>query len=425
MNLYEAIKDRKKYLSERKAKMWIYQTLKALEFMHRNGIFHRDIKPENILLRGDQVKLADLGSCKGMYSKPPFTEYISTRWYRSPECLLTDGYYNYKMDIWGLGCVFFEILTLAPLFPGDDEIDEVNKINYILGSPSDELFQKFIKNSAHSNELKFEYQKGIGIQRYLTHVSPKIVDLINKMLEYDPDKRLTAKQCLNHEYFKDLVEQELKMTKMSQMNFYQNYILMKSLNDSCSCIKMDDSIQYINLNNNNNKNNYQNNNNQTNQNNSNSHSKTIKQKKDNNFSSNLSIIGSGIIKNTNNNNNNYNYNKLLPAIKLNYINEDSKGEDSFNNSMSKKHQDSYLRLPKISHKQKIFGGMANFNLMNSNEFKKMKHNISNHSIDNGLSSVFTQYEKKQAINIRKRINEVKKNYISPYSKKTIENNLMI
>ena len=423
MNLYEAIKDRKKYLSERKTKMWIYQTLKALEFMHRNGIFHRDIKPENILLRGDQVKLADLGSCKGIYSKPPFTEYISTRWYRSPECLLTDGYYNYKMDIWGLGCVFCEILTLAPLFPGDDEIDEVNKINYIIGSPSEELFQKFIKNSAHSNELKFEYQKGIGIQRYLTHVSPKVVDLINKMLEYDPDKRLTAKECLNHEYFKDLVEQDLKMTKMSQMNFYQNSLLMKSLNDSSSCIKMDDSLQYINLNNN--KNNYQSNNSQTNQNNSNSHSKTIKQKKDNNFSSNLSLIGSGIIKNTNNNNNNYNYNQFLPAIKLNHINEDSKGEDSFNNSMSKKHQDSYLRLPKISQKQKLFGGIANFNLMNSNEFKKMKHNISNHSIDNGLSSVFTQYEKKQAINIRKRINEVKKNYISPYSKKTIENNLMI
>ena len=241
-NLYEAIKDRKQYLSEKKAKSWIYQTLKALDFMHRNGIFHRDIKPENILIRGDQVKLADLGSCKGMYSKPPFTEYISTRWCRSPECLLTDGYYNYKMDIWGLGCVFFEILTLAPLFPGDDEIDEVNKINYILGSPPEELFQKFIKNSAHSNEFKFEYQKGIGIQKYLTHVSSKIVDLINKMLIYDPDKRLTAKQCLNHECFKDLVDQDLKTTKMSQINFYQNSILMKSLNDSSSFIKIDDSI---------------------------------------------------------------------------------------------------------------------------------------------------------------------------------------
>ena len=414
MNLYEAIKDRKKYLSERKAKNWIYQTLKALDFMHRNGIFHRDIKPENILLCGEQVKLADLGSCKGMYSKPPFTEYISTRWYRSPECLLTDGYYNYKMDIWGLGCVFFELLTLVPLFPGDDEIDEVNKINYILGSPSEELFQKFIKNSTHGNDVKFEYQKGIGIQRYLTHVSPQCVDLINKMLVYDPDKRLTAKQCLNHECFKDLVEQDLKMTKMSQINFYQNSLLMKSFNDSASCIKIDDSIQYINLNNNNNVNS------NNNQNSSNSHSKTIKQKKEN-IGPNLSLIGSGIIKNTNSNNKN----KLLPAIKLNHINEDSKGEDSFNNSVSKKHLDSFLRLPKISQKNKIFGGIGNINLMNSNEFKKMKHNISNHSIDNGISSAFTQYEKKQAINIRKRINEVKKNYVSPYSKKTIENNLMI
>ena len=253
MNLYEAIKDRKKFLPEKKAKSWIFQTLKALEYMHRNGIFHRDIKPENILLSNNQVKLADLGSCKGMYSKPPFTEYISTRWYRSPECLLTDGYYNYKMDIWGLGCVFFEILTLGPLFPGDDEIDEVNKINYILGSPSDELFEKFVKNSAHRNEFNFEYQKGIGLKRYLNHASPSTVDLICKMLIYDPDKRPTAKQCLNHECFKDLVEQDLKLTKMSQINFYHNSILMKSFNDSISGIK-DDSIQIFGLNNNNNNN---------------------------------------------------------------------------------------------------------------------------------------------------------------------------
>ena len=408
MNLYEAIKDRKKFLPEKKAKSWIFQTLKALEFMHRNGIFHRDIKPENILLCNNQIKLADLGSCKGMYSKPPFTEYISTRWYRSPECLLTDGFYNYKMDIWGLGCVFFEILTLGPLFPGDDEIDEVNKINYILGSPSEELFEKFVKNSNHRSEFNFEYQKGIGIKRYLNHVSPTTIDLISKMLIYDPDKRPTAKQCLNHECFKDLVEQDLKMTKMSQINFYHNSILMKSFNDSISGIK-DDSIQIMGMNNNNN-----NNNNNYNQ---NINSKTLKIKKEGS-NSNLSF------KNTNNNNNNYNYkNILLPIIKLNNINEDSKGEDSFNNSMSKKNQDSYLRLPKIPQKNKMFGFGANF--MNSNEFKKIKHNISNHSIDKGLSSAFTQYEKKPKINIRKRINEVKKNYVSPYSKKTIENNLMI
>lgn len=145
MNLYEAIKGKKTFLPERKVKTWMYQVLKALDFMHRNGIFHRDIKPENILIKDDLIKLADLGSCKGIYSKPPFTEYISTRWYRSPECLLTDGYYNFKMDIWGVGCVFFELLSLFPLFPGDDEIDQVQKIHNILGSPSAELFNKLLK----------------------------------------------------------------------------------------------------------------------------------------------------------------------------------------------------------------------------------------------------------------------------------------
>jgi len=136
MNFYEAIKGknndvfinlqllgRPNYLPEQRVKHYMYQLLKAIEHMHRNGIFHRDIKPENILLMGDTVKLADLGSCRGLYSKPPFTEYISTRWYRAPECLLTDGYYGYKMDIWGAGCVFFEILSLFPLFPGNNELD--------------------------------------------------------------------------------------------------------------------------------------------------------------------------------------------------------------------------------------------------------------------------------------------------------------
>ena len=399
MNLYEAIENRKKYLPEKKAKYWIYQTLKALEFMHKNGIFHRDIKPENILLSKNKVKLADLGSCKGIYSKPPFTEYISTRWYRSPECLLTDGYYNYKMDIWGLGCVFYEILTLEPLFPGDDEIDQVNKINYILGSPPNDLFQKFVKNSAHRNEFNFEYQKGVGINKYLNHVSPNIVDLIGKMLIYDPDLRPTARECLNHECFKEFVEQDLK-SKITQTNIYQDSILMKSFNDSISK-RNDESIQIINLNSNNNLNNIYNN------------SKTLKTKKEASIP-NLNII-----------NPKYNYNNiLLPVLKLNNINEDSKGEDSFNNSsIIKKNQDPYLRLPKIKEKNNNILDAVNF--MNSNDFKKLKHNISNHSIDKVMSSAFTIYEKKQKVNIKKRINEVKKNYMSPYSKKIIENNLII
>jgi len=107
MNIYELIRERRHYLPENRVKNFIYQLARSMDHMHRNGIFHRDMKPENILIRDDQLKLADFGSCRGIYSQQPFTEYISTRWYRAPECLLTDGYYSYKMDIWGLGCVFF------------------------------------------------------------------------------------------------------------------------------------------------------------------------------------------------------------------------------------------------------------------------------------------------------------------------------
>lgn len=103
--------------------------------MHRKGIFHRDIKPENILIKGNLVKVADLGSCKGRHSPAPYTDYISTRWYRAPECLMTDGYYNEKMDIWGFGCVLFELITKKPLFPGKDELDQIHKIHNIIGTP--------------------------------------------------------------------------------------------------------------------------------------------------------------------------------------------------------------------------------------------------------------------------------------------------
>ena len=105
------------------AREFMMKLLRSCQHVHANGMIHRDIKPENILLNGDVVKLADLGSCRGLYQDQPLTEYISTRWYRAPECLLTDGYYGYKMDIWGVGCVMYEILSLCPLFPGDDELD--------------------------------------------------------------------------------------------------------------------------------------------------------------------------------------------------------------------------------------------------------------------------------------------------------------
>ena len=109
--MYEAMRTKNGPVSEKKVKRMMYQVLKAVEHMHRHGILHRDIKPENILIDGDTVKVADFGSCTES-TKQPYTGYVGTVWYRPPESLLTDGHYNQKMDYWGIGCVFFETLTL-------------------------------------------------------------------------------------------------------------------------------------------------------------------------------------------------------------------------------------------------------------------------------------------------------------------------
>ena len=131
-----------------------------------------------MLIIGDHLKLADLGSCKGVYSNQPYTEYISTRWYRSPECLMTDGYYNYKMDIWGAGCVMFEITSLYPLFPGNDEADQINKIHNILGTPPSEILERF-QNYATHMELIFDYKQGTGIEQLIPYASPECIDIIS------------------------------------------------------------------------------------------------------------------------------------------------------------------------------------------------------------------------------------------------------
>mmetsp|Transcript_117233 Transcript_117233/g.304328 ORF Transcript_117233/g.304328 Transcript_117233/m.304328 type:complete len:427 (+) Transcript_117233:117-1397(+) len=208
MNLYEAIKGRRHYLPEQKVKQYVYELMKALDHMHRNGIFHRDVKPENMLLADEVVKLADLGSCRGVYSRQPYTEYISTRWYRAPECLLTNGFYSFKMDLFAAGCVWFEIVALFPLFPGQNEADQIQKIHNVLGTPAPELLkQKFQQNASHL-DLNFPAKKGSGIERLVPHAEASAVELINRLIKYDPDDRAHARQVLKDPYFKEQREAE-------------------------------------------------------------------------------------------------------------------------------------------------------------------------------------------------------------------------
>jgi renal tumor antigen len=115
------------------------------------------------------------------------------------------------MDLWGVGCVLFEVLSLFPLFPGNDELDQVIKIHNIVGSPPKELLEKFKKYATHM-EFNFPHvPEGTGIPKLIPHVSPEVVDLIQKLLIYNPDNRITASQALKHPWFKELRDQEKQL----------------------------------------------------------------------------------------------------------------------------------------------------------------------------------------------------------------------
>ncbi|KAM4013016.1 MAPK/MAK/MRK overlapping kinase isoform 3-T3 [Anomaloglossus baeobatrachus] len=196
MNIYELIRERRQPLPEHKIRNYMYQLCKSLEHIHRNGIFHRDVKPENILIKQDVLKLADFGSCRSVFSKQPYTEYISTRWYRAPECLLTDGYYTYKMDMWSAGCVFFEI--------------------------------------CRSRAMNFDFppKKGSGIRTMLPGISPDSISLLSAMLEYDPDDRFSAMKALQHPYFeeprtleKHCLPRKLGLAEKSNTAASMNYLM--------------------------------------------------------------------------------------------------------------------------------------------------------------------------------------------------------
>ncbi|NXH65513.1 MOK kinase, partial [Hydrobates tethys] len=202
MNIYDLIKGRRKPLPEKKIKNYMYQLCKSLDYIHRNGIFHRDVKPENVLIKQNTLKLGDFGSCRSIYSKQPHTEYISTRWYRAPECLLTNGYYSYKIDLWSAGCVFYEITSFQPLFPGSNELDQISKIHDVIGTPANKTLNKFKQSRMAS--FDFPFKKGKGIPPLVHNLSPKGFSLLYAMIKYDPDERIAAHQALQHPYFQEL-----------------------------------------------------------------------------------------------------------------------------------------------------------------------------------------------------------------------------
>lgn len=204
-NLYEYTKDLERPMPEHKIRNFMYQIYQGLAYMHKHGFFHRDIKPENLLVRGDICKVADFGLAREIRSRPPFTDYVSTRWYRAPEVLLRATNYNSPIDIWAMGCIMAEMFTLRPLFPGSSEADEIYKVCSVLGSPNRNIWPEGMQLAAKMN-FRFPQFTATPLRQLIPHASPDAIKLMTDNLLYNPQKRPTAAHCLQYPFFKVGVE---------------------------------------------------------------------------------------------------------------------------------------------------------------------------------------------------------------------------
>ncbi|CAG4972815.1 unnamed protein product [Parnassius apollo] len=200
-NLYQLIRDAERPFPESVLRNILYQVLQGLAHMHRHGFFHRDLKPENLLCAGPElVKIADLGLAREVRSRPPYTDYVSTRWYRAPEVLLHDTHYGAPIDLWALGCIAAELYTCRPLFPGNSEIDQLYKICAVLGTPDREEWPEGYA-LAETLRFRFPVSSGVPLARVVPSASPPALALFAALLRYPPRERPTAPQALRFPYF--------------------------------------------------------------------------------------------------------------------------------------------------------------------------------------------------------------------------------
>jgi len=177
------------------------QILSAVASMHSHWIVHRDLKTSNLLMtnRG-RIKIADFGLAR-MFGDPlrEMTSLVVTLWYRAPELLLGTKIYDTAVDMWSVGCIFAELLLKEPLFPGKNETDQLSRIIRLLGLPTESTWPGYTKFAkAH---LKHSVYIQNNIRHHFRHFSKATIDLLKSMLCYDPSKRISAEEALEHPYF--------------------------------------------------------------------------------------------------------------------------------------------------------------------------------------------------------------------------------
>ena len=218
-NLLELLQESPDGLKPMLIKNLIYQLCKAIKYLHDQNIIHRDIKPENLLINDNmQLKLCDFGFARkiSMTANENLTDYVATRWYRSPELLITNGYYGPEVDYWAIGCIMGELADGNPLFPGENETDQLHCIQKVLGNLPSEQIDIFYKNPLYDGKQLLDVEKPETLERrYMGKLPKNAISLMKGLLELDPKKRLNGKNVFEHPYFECFKKKEENVVHQS------------------------------------------------------------------------------------------------------------------------------------------------------------------------------------------------------------------
>ena len=206
---------------------FLYQLMRGMKYIHTARVYHRDLKPKNVLVNSDcKLKICDFGLARPMFDDAPqtvfWTDYVATRWYRAPElCGSFFTKYSPSVDIWSIGCIFAEIITRKPLFPGKNVVDQLQIITDLIGTPTaDELAQ--VRNEKARRFLQsLPPKEAVSFAEVFPGIDPEALDLLRWMLQFDPRKRPSPAEALDHRFFRPLhnVNKEPECAPVSKLDF--------------------------------------------------------------------------------------------------------------------------------------------------------------------------------------------------------------